>query len=651
MTPEQLREIIKAGESLTVEFKTCRQEISRDVYETICAFLNRNGGHIVLGVNDAGRPQGIEPDALPQMKADLITAINNPQIINPPLYLLPEELTLDGKKILAVYIPESSQVHRCKGKIFDRNEDGDLDITNHHEAVANLYIRKQSTFSENKIYPYVEISDLREDLFRYVRKMLSIRSPEHPWLKLDDMELLKSARLYQKDYRTGQQGLTLAAVLLLGKDEVIQSILPHYRTDAILRRINLDRYDDRDDVRTNLIESYERLMAFIQKHLPDPFYLEGDQRISPRERMFREVISNILIHREYLNHYPAKLVIEQNRVLTENANRPHGYGIITPANFSPFPKNPVIARFFREMGRADELGSGVRNLFKYYHAFSDRPPELLEGDIFKIVVDVSKIARQAAPQITSQDERIKRILAFCEKPRSREEIQKFTGLKDRKYFRRNILNPLVEKGLLLLTIPEKPNSPNQKYYSKKNNGKIIPHFTPQVTPQATPQVTSQEERTKRILAFCEEPRSREEIQKFTGLKDRKYFRRNILNPLVEKGLLLLTIPEKPNSPNQKYYSKKNNSEIIPHFTPQVTPQATPQANPQDDDKIEGLNEELKQLLEIIKINPGIQVKDIPALLANRSLKTIERQLKVLKEKSLIERRGSRKTGGYYLKGN
>ncbi len=463
--------MIKSGEGLTVEFKTCRQQISRDVYESICAFLNRNGGHIILGVNDAGQPLGIDPAALPQMKADLITAINNPQIINPPLYLLPEELTLEGKKILVVYIPESSQVHRCKGKIFDRNEDGDLDITNHHEAVANLYIRKQSTFSENKIYPYVEISDLREDLFKYVRKVLSIRSPEHPWLKLDDMELLKSARLYQKDYRTGQKGFTLAAVLLLGKDEVIQSILPHYRTDAILRRINLDRYDDRDDVRTNLIESYERLMTFIQKHLPDPFYLEGDQRISPRERMFREVVSNILIHREFLNHYPAKLVIEQNRVVSENANRPHGYGVITPANFSPFPKNPVIARFFREIGRADELGSGVRNLFKYYHAFSDTPPELIEGDIFKIVVDVSKITPQVTPQVTPQAafhaERIERILEFCKTPRSREEIQNFIGLRDREYFRKNILNPLIKKGLLLLTIPEKPNSPNQKYYSKK----------------------------------------------------------------------------------------------------------------------------------------------------------------------------------------
>jgi len=66
-----------------------------------------------------------------------------------------------------------------------------------------------------------------------------------------------------------------------------------------LRKINLDRYDDRDFVATNLIESYERIMAFIAKHLPDPFYLEGTDRISIRDSIFREVASNILIHREY----------------------------------------------------------------------------------------------------------------------------------------------------------------------------------------------------------------------------------------------------------------------------------------------------------------------------------------------------------------
>ncbi|MDZ7758679.1 MAG: hypothetical protein U5L00_00255 [Desulfovermiculus sp.] len=95
----------------------------------------------------------------------------------------------------------------------------------------------------------------------------------------------------------------------------------------------------------NLIESYERIMAFIHKHLPDPFYLEGTTRISIRDAIFREVASNILIHREYRNAFPAKLIIERGQVRTENSNKPHGFGVLDPKTFTPFPKNPVIGAF------------------------------------------------------------------------------------------------------------------------------------------------------------------------------------------------------------------------------------------------------------------------------------------------------------------
>jgi len=136
------------------------------------------------------------------------------------------------------------------------------------------------------------------------------------------------------------------------------SALPHHKSDALLRVDNLDRYDDRDDIRTNLIDSFDRLMAFIAKHLPDRFYLEGVHSISLRNKLFREIVSNLLIHREFANRFPAKLIIEKDRVYTENWSRPHGMGLIDPLNFAPFPKNPVIAKFFKEIGRVDDLGSG-----------------------------------------------------------------------------------------------------------------------------------------------------------------------------------------------------------------------------------------------------------------------------------------------------
>ncbi len=251
------------------------------------------------------------------------------------------------------------------GRIYDRNEDDDLDFTDHTRLVADLYHRKQSTYSENKLYPYATLADLRLDLLSKVRKIAELRHEDHPWREMDDLSVLKSAQLYQTDRETGKSGLTLAGIMLLGKDDVILTVVPHHRTDLILRKVNLDRYDDRDLVCTNLIESYERIMAFVAKHLPDPFYLEGDTRISLRKVIFREIASNTLIHSEYLNPFPAKLIIERGQVLTENSNKPHGYGPINPENFSPYPKNPVIARFFREIGRADELGSGMRKLIKY----------------------------------------------------------------------------------------------------------------------------------------------------------------------------------------------------------------------------------------------------------------------------------------------
>src|SRR5699024_3701951 len=154
--------------------------------------------------------------------------MNNPQKISPTFYLSVEEYEVDGKQVLYIFIPESSQVHRCNGKIFDLNEEVDLDITDNTNQVAAMYMRKQGAYSENRIFPFAELSDLRSDLFIKVRKLAENQRSNHPWKMMDDMELLKSAGLYLKDLQSGKEGITLAGILLLGKDELIISALPHY---------------------------------------------------------------------------------------------------------------------------------------------------------------------------------------------------------------------------------------------------------------------------------------------------------------------------------------------------------------------------------------------------------------------------------------
>lgn len=149
-----------------------------------------------------------------------------------------------------------------------------------------------------------------------------------------------------------------------------------------------------------------------------------------------------------------------NKFIT-SSNNPHGSGLIDPHSFSPYPKNPIIANFFKEIGLADELGSGIKNSFKYCQLYAkNRKPEFEEGDIFKTIIPITP---QVSPQV--EDSRITNIIKFCKVPKSRNEIQKYIGIKDREYFRKQYLNPLIKKELLKLTIPDKPNSPKQKYYS------------------------------------------------------------------------------------------------------------------------------------------------------------------------------------------
>ena len=430
MIKKRISKLLKEGEGLRIEFKECKTQLPKDIYETVCSFLNRQGGELFLGVNDNGKIIGIDKDSIEQIKKDFVTAINNPQKISPSVYLSIEEFEINKKLILYIYVPESSQVHKCGNKIFDRNQDGDFDITNNNTLVTFLYTNKQTLYTENTVYPYCKITDLRKDLIDKARQLAVNQNSNHPWKNLTNIDLLKSAKLYSKDYTTNKEGFTLACILLFGKDETILSVVPHHKTDLILRKKNLDRYDDRDDVRTNLIESYERILAFGQKHLSDPFYLEGTQRISIRDKIIREIASNILIHREYFNPFPAKIIIEKDRIYSENGNKPHIHGLLNPNNFTPFPKNPVIAGVFKQIGNADDLGSGVKNLVKYTKLYSNSKPEIYDEDIFKVIIPAPKDDSQVTGE-TTQETTQEILKIIKEKPTiTRKELAQKIGLSE-----------------------------------------------------------------------------------------------------------------------------------------------------------------------------------------------------------------------------
>lgn len=153
---------------------------------------------------------------------------------------------------------------------------------------------------------------------------------------------------------------------------------------------------------TNILEGFYRLFAFGQKHLTDPFILDGVQSVSARDMILREIISNIFAHRDYSSAFPARFIIEKDNILVENSNRAHGTGELSLENFQPFPKNPSISRVFREIGLADELGSGMRNTYKYTKMYSGGIPSFKEGDIFRTIIPIKGIANLKVGPITEK---------------------------------------------------------------------------------------------------------------------------------------------------------------------------------------------------------------------------------------------------------
>jgi len=91
---ERLKRLLKEREGIRLEFKEARAALPENLFETICAMLNRDGGDIVLGVADDGDITGVERAKIETMVSNLVNLSNNPQKLDPPFILFPKLMKL-----------------------------------------------------------------------------------------------------------------------------------------------------------------------------------------------------------------------------------------------------------------------------------------------------------------------------------------------------------------------------------------------------------------------------------------------------------------------------------------------------------------------------------------------------------------------------
>ena len=141
---------------------------------------------------------------------------------------------------------------------------------------------------------------------------------------------------------------------------------------------------------------------------------------------------------------------------------------ITPENLVPYSRNPVICRFMIQLGRFDQLGSGVNNINKYLPLYAKGAKPIFEETQHGFKLTIPLATEYAAEQVTQQatwqvTQQVEKLLLSCKGEMSRAELMKAVGIKDRVSFSKNYLEPALEEMLIEMTQPDSPKSPTQKY--------------------------------------------------------------------------------------------------------------------------------------------------------------------------------------------
>lgn len=140
-------------------------------------------------------------------------------------------------------------------------------------------------------------------------------------------------------------------------------------------------------------------------------------------------------------------------------------------------RNPVIADLFHRMKYMERRGSGLRKIVSETEKLPGyteacRPEFFSTATDFRVILkNVNYVMDGATGHDTGHDadhdgtvvaKRLQ-LLQYCTMERSRDEMQAFLGLSSRAHFKKAYLRPLLESGQLKMTLPDKPQSRNQKY--------------------------------------------------------------------------------------------------------------------------------------------------------------------------------------------
>ena len=402
MNASEILAAVNAGEDKDWEFKSAKGGLPGSLWHTYSAMANTDGGVIVLGVREANSGFEIHGiDDVERMEKDLWNTINNRSKISANLCVNHDIriVTVSGRQVLVVQVPRANRRQRpvftgqnpLEGT-YRRQNDGDYLCS--RQEVGRMLADQAEQPADSEILEGFSLDDLDQPSLDQYRNRFASRSPVHPWLKADNRGLLEKLGGWRTDRTTGHEGLTVAGLLMFGKDNAIRdpSAVPQYHIDY-RERLSSDpqvRWTDRvwpDGTWTaNLFQFFERAYPRVVRDLRIPFQLASQQDVSLFQRhddtivheAIREAFVNALIHADYRGQ--GGIVIERYRDRLEFSNPGTlllGIDQILKGAVSEC-RNRTLQGMFAMLGYGEKAGSGIDKIRQGWASQKWRWPQIQE---------------------------------------------------------------------------------------------------------------------------------------------------------------------------------------------------------------------------------------------------------------------------------
>lgn len=382
-----------AAESPELEFKEASGGLPQSLWETLCAFANTSGGVVVLGVREYDGD--LEVTGVPHARQrvdDLFSQARNQNKISKDV-LSAGGVTIavvDGRELIVVRVrPADRRIRpiyirgQAYGGTYLRRSTGDY-VASTDEV--NRMMREASDLSADLvILRGYGINDLDSAAVATYRRLLVAHEPGSPLAEFDEMAFLLHIEAYRRDRQTDDEGLTVAGLLMFGKDEAIRDWRGRHLLDARLLPTGAGASEpdwaDRVVWEGHLFGAYRRIDRWLTQDLPVPFRLEQGRRVedSPRHVALREALVNLLVHADYSERGASLILRWDGGVRFRN---PGSSRIPQPGlhgeNHSD-PRNPALVRMFRRIGFAEEAGTGIPRLIRAWREVGYEPPEIDPG--------------------------------------------------------------------------------------------------------------------------------------------------------------------------------------------------------------------------------------------------------------------------------